>query len=444
MLLRKNILRPKERPCNVLYEPAILVGAKYAGSYSFEISPEIGVRETILPANLATRFRISHCIHIGRVFIQFDPHNYPVVCDWWPPSGHRHKYIYVIRDIPGIPSLRSYIIGANVMLKRVSDGKILNTDSISIRTDWDSWCWAIDASLLDKDSLNAIIPSGDDYVEVEAEINSHKWRFLIEKWRRQRTFGTTVYRITGRSPSMILADPVAPRRNYLNEQDILARQLADEILENTGWAIGIWDTVDWLIKAKSFSLTNVTPMKAITTIANAVGAFVNTDMINKEIHVRKRYRHSPWLWNNETPDYEIPDSIIHELSNEYERRYPYNAVYVAGSDENGVLAKIYRSGTAGDVYPENLIQDSLITDSTAAQERGRIELSSAGTWEKISLAIPLMESSPGICLPGDFIQIVEEGTRIKSIVTGVQISATVDNTGKLSVIQVVDTERYYE
>lgn len=203
----------------------------------------------------------------------FDSLSYDIRCTHREPSGFRDRYDYIHEDRGAwAPIKRVYKIMNNALLTRVVDSAPIDVRNMSIGIDVDSWCWKFSGTILSRDALDAVVDLSDP-VEVEANINGYKWRFIIEKWSETVTFGRNGFNISGRSTSALLAAPYAMPKSYVAISANTAQQLITAELTNTGWTF-VWNLTDWLVPANVFSYSNKTTIKSIKQIIDSCGASI--------------------------------------------------------------------------------------------------------------------------------------------------------------------------
>lgn len=375
---------------------------------------------------------------------RFDSLSYDLRCKHDEPTGFRDAYSFrppVIYPYPRTPIKDLWIIMNSVSLTRVSDNKPLAVTDISVTSDLGSWCWGFDATINNLDSYLAICPDGTTNTVVKAEMNGRNWLARIERASETVAFGKPAWRVSGRSLSSELAAPAAAAASYLESSDRTAVQLMEAALENSGWTL-VMESVDWLVSGGSLSVESETPLQVVQRIAASVGAVVQSDRELKTLRVVPRYKGNPWSWAGATPDLSIDESVVRSFSPEWVPGVQYNGVYVSGTNQ-GVLARVIRSGTAGDVLAP-MVTDALCTATEVAMERGRNVLAKSGPWQNISIDLPMMPGSdlPGLLIPGSLIE-VTQGTRgtWRAQVVSTRIRGTWNNG--CSVRQLLSVERYF-
>lgn len=315
-----------------------------------------------------------------------------------PPVDENGTWIVPVRKV--------YIMTNLATLVRVDDNTALPVLSINAVTDVDSWAWRVDATL-PSSSMDAVMSGMDGApVLLEATINGHGVQWMAESVRRERAFGSDRIRVSGRSPSALLADPFAVAYAYASPDAITAQQAALAAITATGlplgWSLG-WHITDWLLPAGLWQHQG-SPMSAVQRIAEAAGAYVQTDRLLKVLHVRHRYPESPWDWGDVTPDVVLPIGAALRESVEFVDKPAYNEVYVSGQAV-GVNGHVVKVGTTGGLLAAPVVDD-LITHADAARQRGRAILGDTGRQQRISLSLPINEDT-GLLSVGQFIDVTE-------------------------------------
>jgi hypothetical protein len=144
----------------------------------------------------------------------------------------------------------------------------------------------------------------------------------------------------------------------------------------------------------------------------------------------------PWQWAAANPYRSLPIDVVKTLSARWQDRPNLNAVFVAG-ERQGVIAKVTRSGTAGDVLAP-MVVDTLIAHADAARERGRVVLADTGRQALVTLELPMLPSI-GLLDPGKLIELRDGADTWRGLVRGTTVSASWNQS--LMVRQVVEVER---
>ena len=319
-----------------------------------------------------------------------------------------------------VPVRRVYIVLNVVNLRRVSDDQPVPTFGMSLSLDVGSWTWSFNATLPGS-SLALVKPTDATITELKANINGTEFRVLAESVSRDRSFGQSNIRISGRGRNATLDSPYTPTQSFANLQERTAQQLMDDVLTynnvSLGWTVN-WGLEDWLVPAGAFSHQG-THISALNVIAKAAGGFLLPHASDKSFSVKPLYPVGPWDWSLQTPDFEIPADVAVQEGLEWLDKAPYNRVYVSG-ESVGVLGAITRLGTAGDVVAP-MVVDPLITAGAAARQRGLAVLSDTGLQAHVTLRMPVLAET-GILLPGHMIDYVDGATTRRGIVRSSQVN----------------------
>ena len=168
-----------------------------------------------------------------------------------------------------------YFVINDVSLRRASNGVEVPVNSLSLSLDASSWAWGFDA-VLPYSAQSLIEPNGAGVVELLATVNGTTFAVLAENISRERSFGQTSIRLTGRGKNAVLAAPYAPVMTFTNSQARTARQLMDDVLTINGVPMGWnvdWGLTDWNVPAGVFSHQG-TWIEALSAIAAAAGGYL--------------------------------------------------------------------------------------------------------------------------------------------------------------------------
>jgi hypothetical protein len=324
-----------------------------------------------------------------------------------------------------VPVRRVYVVINNVSLHRVnadgSEAVAVPVFSFSLSLDAASWVWGFDALLPGQVEALVVVNSGGP-VQLAARVNGMLFRVLAENISRERSFGDTRIRISGRGHQAVLAAPYAPVMNFGNSQARTARQLMDDVLTinnvSLGWTVD-WGLMDWNVPAGVFAQQG-TWMEALVSIASAVGGYLIPHPSSRSIRVRHRYPVAPWNWNTVTPDIVLPVDAVARESLRWVDKPTYNRVFVSGQDV-GVMGQVTRAGTAGDVLAP-MVVDPLITEAAAARQRGLAVLADTGSQIEVSLRLPVLTAT-GIIEPGAFVEYQDGSITRLGLVRSTQVEA---------------------
>lgn len=311
--------------------------------------------------------------------------------------------------------------------------------NVRLSKDIDSFSWDCSLTLLDKPSYNLVKPSATETKDIEVSINGTIWQFFIGKTRKSKQFGSTTYIATGYSHSAKLQSPYAATNNYSNNSSALASQLVDDILSGTGFTSNWAMPVNWPVAVNGFNYQNKSPIDAIAQIASSAGAVISPDLVNKTITIKPWSYDSAWLWGDLFALPVLDEALCYELNEQFNPKEQANAIYVSGGAQ-GVLLKGKLPGTAGDVLLQT-VTDELITDTSVASERARIQLSKSGNKEDVPITT-FVDSETSLLMTGEMVTInMMDEANWNGMVTSLSIA--VEGAG-VSVFQTLNVLRHYQ
>lgn len=321
-----------------------------------------------------------------------------------------------------IPIRSTYIVINDVSLLRLPEQILLQAYDLSLA--WDTDRWSVNwSATLPSASLDAIMPdSVGAPVDLQATVNGTSIRLLAESIGRDRRFGDTRLKVSGRGRVAWLANPYAVTVSRTNDTLLTSQQLADAALAINGvpigWALD-WQIADWNVPVGVWSHTG-SHIEAVQRIAEAAGGYVLGHRSNQTLHVRKRYPLLPWEWAAATPDVVIPAAVASTESIAWTEKPSYNRVFVSG-EAGGILGDVKRVGTAGDLAAQ-MVTDSLITAEAAARARGGTILADTGRQASISIQMPVLEET-GILDLGQLVEYNDGTHAYRGLVRSVSIRA---------------------
>jgi len=319
-----------------------------------------------------------------------------------------------------IPIRRSYMSTNSASLVRLPDLEPLPVTAMTIETDFDSWCWALSATLAGPEAF-ALVQPNPLACEVLATINGQEWTFLLDVPSTQRSFNSDRVTIKGRSRSAWLHDPYTPHQNFSEANAREMVQLAEAALTNTGWTVD-WHLDTWLVPAGRYTSWN-TPIGVLIRLVNATDDGLYTDPVLQVIAAQKRWPVASWLLEAETADLLIPEAAVISLTQSPVYTPPLNGVYVSGTS-HGVLALVKIAGTDGALQPSDPIVEELLCDEAgvAARARGLNVLSNSGAGWTMDAEV-LFTPEVGLVKPGLIVSIAG----MKGISRSCRISASWSN-----------------
>lgn len=332
-----------------------------------------------------------------------------------------------------VPQQRTYAVFNTASLVRLPDLTPLPCATITVETDFESWCWALTATLVTPSAWPLVQPN-PLACEVRATINGHVWDFLLDVPTQNRTFNSDRVSLKGRSTSAWLQSPYTQPRALAPADARDRQQIAAMGLDNTGWSLD-WSLEDWSIPGHRYAGFE-TPVDTLLRIAAITGDGVYTDPHHRIIRLHKRWPVASWLLDGSVADIAIPEDAILSLSRTPIYSTHYNGVYVGGTT-HGVMALVKIAGTDGALQPPDPILHELICDTAgiAARSRGINALSDAGAGFNLEAELLLLPSV-GVIRPGKIVSVAG----IKAISRSVKITANCDDEG-LKVFESVGLER---
>src|SRR5690554_3665857 len=111
-------------------------------------------------------------------------------------------------DPPDQPDIKeSYVFMNASSLKKMPEGTPLDFQGLVIRLDLDSFSWEVSFTILNTQSMDLIRPGASGPAEVEAIVNGHTWRFMVEQYSLVKTLPKETYSVTGTSLTQLLGGP---------------------------------------------------------------------------------------------------------------------------------------------------------------------------------------------------------------------------------------------
>lgn len=329
---------------------------------------------------------------------------------------------------------RTYMSTNSASLVRWPDLTPLPCTSITVETDFDSWCWSLNATLAGPDAW-ALVQPNPLACEVLATINGQQWKFLLDVPSSARSFGSNKVGLKGRSRSAWLHAPYAPTRNLSEANPRTMAQLAEQALADSGWTVDWQALPNWVVPGGRWNSQN-TPIGALIRLANATDDGLYTDPSAQILVARPRWPVASWLLDGATVDLLAPEDAVISLSQNPVYTRPLNGAYVAGVS-HGALALVKIAGTDGAIQPDAPIIDELLCDEegVAARQRGLNALSDSGAGFEMDAEL-LFTPEVGLVRPGMIVSVAG----MKGVSRSVKIGASWSG-GALKVRQSVGLER---
>ncbi|TAA42557.1 hypothetical protein EA655_10555 [Pseudoxanthomonas winnipegensis] len=344
------------------------------------------------------------------------------------------------------PQRKTYIVLNTINVVRLPDRAPIAVESIEITGDKQSWGYSLQLTLADPSQLSLLKPTASGPRQLEVAINGYLWTFLAESYAVNREWGGGGVSVTGRSRTALLAAPYAPARAKTTTQAWSMAQLAAQEVQDTGYQV-TYDTVDWQVPAGAWYYDGLSPLDALTRLAEASGAVVQSDPAELALRIRAGYPVSPWAWPATAPAAIVQDDIVLATSLQVRSVPQYDAVVVTGELQGkGVTTVVRRAGEGGTLFAPQA-SDQLINVAAAASERGRNILCDRGEQASIDHTLPLFPAgSPagqtGRVLPLDLVEVREAEGTWQGLCTAISISARRDDKAVV-VEQTITIERHY-
>lgn len=372
-----------------------------------------------------------------------------------------------------------YYVMNTVLVKTLPGNTEVEVKSVSMTIDRDSWLWQLSMTVAKKEYVDLLSPKNGVYQTVEIYINGWRWVFLVESWQENRGFAKGTYSISGRSPSLVLGDPICDKKSFTNtDQETGSTIIAGILGANpaaSGFSVAFSGYTnnqtgfdpnsgsDWLISPNAFSYTGQTDIQAIQTLAESIGGYVQThrSFYNygagqdyRILEILPTFKFQPWNWTASYPGIsyiQLDNSIIKEIGTSYKKNPDYYGAYIVGESPkaNGttsVFCNVYKDGKGPATTHAPLCSSPLFTTDQIAQEKGRMIIGDSGVWSEHSIKIfSLMPSgtAPGLLKVGDMINVTTGATtEWRGLVTSVSIDAAVVNTSVFTVSQTVNVLQY--
>jgi hypothetical protein len=323
-----------------------------------------------------------------------------------------------------IPVQRAYLMLHDISVIRLPDNLAIPASDVSLGIDADSWAWSFTARLTGKLALDAVQPDANGVpVTLEISLDGYVFRVLVEDWSEDRAFGSRSVSVKGRGLSAQLAAPYLLPSSGATTSDMTIQQVLNAQLPiGSGWTIA-WaaGTPDWLVPTGAWTWADQSPIAAIFAACNGVGLTVQPDPALQTLTIAPRYPVLPWDFATATPQITVPDAAITQLSRRNTPPIQANAAFVYGGNVGGILARVYRTGTAGDkaLVPA---QHPLITHTDAARLLGsRLLAGQAQQPDVRSLTYPF-GGTFGMAQRGALLEAQIGATPTRGIVNAVQIT----------------------
>jgi len=344
------------------------------------------------------------------------------------------------------PQRRTYVVINTVSFVRLPDRTPIEVTRISLAASRGSWGWTFDFELADPGQLSLLKPTAAGPRQFEVSLNGNVWTGIVETFQKQREFAGGGVRLSGRSRTALLASPYAPARVKATSEDRSMAQLVAEELADTGF-VSHYQTVDWNVPAGAWFYDASTPLEAISALAEASGAVVQSHPADLALTVRPAYPASPWDWRETAPDHVLQEDIVLTESLQIRSAPLYDAVVVTGElAGKGVTCKVRREGEAGQLFAPQ-VSSPLINVAAAGAERGRNILSDRGEQAAVDVTVPLFAKplkpgEVGVIMPLDLVEVTGSDGTWHGQCESLRIEVTVEQQAVV-IEQTATLERHY-
>lgn len=400
-------------------------------------------------------------------------------------TGIRDNYITpgievdpVIPPTP-FPVKPFYYIMNTVLVKTLPGNVPIEVKGLTMTTDRDSWLWQLNMTVGKREYVELLSPKNGTFPIVEIYINGWKWVYLIEGWSENKGFARGTYSITGRSPSMILSDPICDRKTLTVGTGATGSYIIQSILDSNAQAAGFsilfsgyennqtgFDPAtgsDWYIPANTFSYADQTDIQAMQTLVQSIGGYIQTNPAfynypagtdGRILEILPKYAWQPWNWNlsNTDIDFKVLDkSIIREMGSSYKKNPDYYGAYIIGEapkegSSYGVYCDVYKQDKGPACKHAPIESSVLYTTDMIAQEKGRMIIGDAGVWRDHSIKVFSLfpdPKPPGLFRVGDYINVRDAAiSEWIGLVVSTTIEASVVNSCAFSVSQNLGVSQY--
>ena len=426
-----------------------LVIKRLAQQYGYDDAAAVVLHWCYRAVQMAQVWRLKRCLAYQQaVYPRLGYAKYDVL-EPTPPATHyahlnfacrwqfmaANDVVLVFGKRPCQPNYGTVVMVNDFVLLDPVNGVEIPCYSATVATDKQSFAWTFDLSL----PLAAEEAVTGHLKELEVRMNSYVWRLLVTGRKRDEVFGKRTLNLQGRSPTILLADPYAPKWSWVQDKAMMARQIADSQLNRMGFDSGFeldWrllDDLGWSVPAGAWAFNEQTPVQVLQAIAEVGGGFLQSDMASRKLLMLPQYPKPFWEWDK--ADLVINESLILNREATLSETPLFNGVYVSG-EQVGVTAWVKRTGTAGD-YQADMFTHALIGDEAVARNKGMAILSAGGKRFDTDLTLPL-HGDTGLILPNTLVGVADW----VGLTNKLSISANWENG--LKIRQSVGVERHLD
>lgn len=142
----------------------------------------------------------------------------------------------------------------------------------SLQTSRDHYAWIGTLELADEGEFNALQVGGRLSLALAADDDqAETWVLIIDSLQRDEALGSVRLLVRVISPSALLAGPWAATVDATWTGATAASAIADALVPGVTWSV-----LDWTVAPGRFSVAHQTPLEALGTLAEAVGAMIRS------------------------------------------------------------------------------------------------------------------------------------------------------------------------
>lgn len=383
-------------------------------------------------------FTAAQSVHYANLTLRFTAA--PQFCFWDGGGG-------LIDSNPDLPNFdftvpiepqieRIYLMQPQLTVVRISDATPIGVTSVNISDNRGQFSSSVRIDFASKGDADLAMNQ-----LLLVTINGYQFYALPEQKSYQRGFNSIQYSAQGRSRTAQISSPWKSSVNYSNTVNRTLAGIMSDLLSGTGWAVQLVGFDDFAIPAGVFSTTGKAPIDSVNDVADEIGCILIPDEFNSVLKVYPRWPVTPWSFATETPVIAIHEHVITSYNESDEINPLCNAAWVRG-EQSGVSRKVRRTGTAGDVPTADIASPLILTD-IPARLVGTAAIADTGSKKRIGVSLPIMATLPPL-VKGMLIGVSYFGDTYKATCDGTSITATVDNSGGIDVIQNVALIRHME
>ena len=352
-----------------------------------------------------------------------------------PPPVDKEPIVHIPHEV--------YTIMNTVNITDILTGTVIQFADLSINRDIDSYVWTVNFTIKNDASLALVKPVGRTLKSINININGVDIRAFVGKTSKSQSVSkssgvvTVVHKCNAWSELRRLGDPYSRKRSANTNGATTASTLVVNELTGSGQTVE-WGATNWIIPGGIHSYQNKTPVGAILSVVNAIGAVIVPHLSNNTFKVLPRYPISPWAWDDAAtiPDRTMSESQFFSIDNESIPVDNPDSVYVY-SDIVGVHATRFgKNGSA----PLPDVVDKYLSTAVACQERGRNEVARNSYLENIPMATYV--DNTGLVMPQELIEFTGlDGDIWRGMVMSTSIVCQRIGT---AILQKINVQRFHE